>query len=310
MPSAGNAFGVATGRFPVDLAAGKRIRYSGYIRTDGVTRGWAGLWLRVDGPSGPTYFDNMQQRGATGTAGWTRYEIDAPVDPAAKNINFGALLSGNGTAWFDALTIEVDGEQYAADSLDLDFESAPPRGFTTGGQGYQVEPDKEFFQSGMQSLRMRHQESSRADSPEAWSSVVAHLSDGRAGNRGKGAADREIAWTIQNARVVLQAIHARSNPRLRDLSMAENVKWILDENPRAKIVLWAHNGHVAKGGFGGESMGSVLTKYFPNQMTVFGFAFSEGSFQAVPMSPAGSLRTFTVPPASADSFDGTLARSS
>ena len=55
-------------------------------------------------------------------------------------------------------------------------------------------------------------------------------------------------------------------------------------------------------------MGSVLTKYFPNQMTVFGFAFNEGSFQAMPMPPGGSLRTFTVPPASADSFDGTLTQ--
>ena len=95
-----------------------------------------------------------------------------------------------------------------------------------------------------------------ADSSEAWSSVVAHLSDGRPGHRGKGAADREIAWTIQNARVVLQSIQARSNPRIRDRSMAENVKWILDENPGAKIALWAHNGHVSKAGSGASCWGA------------------------------------------------------
>ena len=33
----------------------------------------------------------------------------------------------------------------------------------------------------------------------------------------------------------------------RDQCMAENVAWILDHAPKgSKIVLWAHNGHVAK----------------------------------------------------------------
>ena len=93
--------------------------------------------------------------------------------------------------------------------------------------------------------------------------------------------------------------------------MAENVKWILDQNPRAKIVLWAHNGHVSKGGFGGDSMGSALKQRYGNEMIVFGFSFSEGSFQAMPM-PVGSmggLRNFSVPAAPADSFDGVLAQS-
>lgn len=50
--SGGPAFGVATGSFPIARAAGKKVRYSGFIKTDGVTRGYAGLWWRVDGPSG------------------------------------------------------------------------------------------------------------------------------------------------------------------------------------------------------------------------------------------------------------------
>ena len=49
--SGGGSFGVATGTFPVQLAAGKKVRFSGYIKTEGITRGFAGLWWRVDGPS-------------------------------------------------------------------------------------------------------------------------------------------------------------------------------------------------------------------------------------------------------------------
>jgi erythromycin esterase len=44
-------FGVATGYFPVADAAGKRVRFSGYIKSDSITRGYACLWWRVDGDS-------------------------------------------------------------------------------------------------------------------------------------------------------------------------------------------------------------------------------------------------------------------
>jgi Erythromycin esterase len=91
------AFGVATGSFPIARAAGKRVRYSGFIKTEGVTRGFAGLWWRVDGPSGVLAFDNMQARGIAGTTDWTKYTIELPVDASVKNINFGALLPGDGT---------------------------------------------------------------------------------------------------------------------------------------------------------------------------------------------------------------------
>jgi hypothetical protein len=88
------SFGVATSSFPVAVAAGKHVRFSGYIKTEGVVRGPAGLWWRVDGPNMRTLaFDNMQLRGATGTSDWTRYEINLPVSTEAININFGALLN-------------------------------------------------------------------------------------------------------------------------------------------------------------------------------------------------------------------------
>src|SRR5262249_22766847 len=97
------AFGVATATFPVNAASGKHIKYAGFIRTEDVTQGYAGLWWRVDGESGQVLaFDNMHDRGAKGTNPWTRYEISLDVPVNAKNINFGILHPGNGTAWFDS----------------------------------------------------------------------------------------------------------------------------------------------------------------------------------------------------------------
>jgi len=87
--------------------------------------------------------------------------------------------------------------------------------------------------------------------------------------------------------------------------MAENIKWILDHSPRDKLVVWAHNGHVKAGGEGYGSMGESLRKMYGDHMVVFGFAFNQGSFQAVEMQKG--LHNWTVPPAPAGSLHATLA---
>lgn len=98
----------------------------------------------------------------------------------------------------------------------------------------------------------------------------------------------------------------RTNDVSRDQSMAENIKWILDHNPGAKIVLWAHNGHVAASDIiGYKPMGASLRGMFPKEMVVFGFAFNQGSFQAVEQGKG--LHDFTVSPAPSGSLDATLA---
>jgi len=310
-------FGLAAATFPIQQALGKRVRYSGYIKTAGVTDGFAGLWWRVDGKGGQVLaFDNMDTsgRGVKGSTDWKRYEIDLPVAADAVNINFGVLLTGDGTAWFDDLTVELDGQPYTDKSvLDLDFESSSPTGFYTGGNGYRVFPDKQTFQTGGQSLQMRYIGGpaggpKAADGPSAraaWSAVLRHLEGASENYQAKGASSREVQWTIQNARVVLQCLQTLGNEVSRDESMAANVKWILDQSPGAKIVLWAHNGHVARANQGGyQPMGAFLKKMYGDQMVVFGFGFNQGSFQAI--QEGKGLRDFTVPPAPPGSLDATF----
>ena len=141
-----------------------------------------------------------------------------------------------------------------------------------------------------------------------WKDVVRYLEANRATYRSRGATEQEIEWAARNAIVVLQGVQMRTNEVSRDRSMAENVKWILDQSPNEKIVFWAHNGHVAAGGFAGsgfEPMGSTLRQMYGTDMVVFGFAFYQGAFQAMGR-PIG-LSTFTVAPAPAGSLDATLA---
>jgi hypothetical protein len=88
---------------------GRRVRLSGYAKAAGVA-GWAGLWMRVDGPQGVLAFDNMQSRPIKGTADWRRCEVVLDVPSGARAIWFGLLLSGPGQVWFDDLQVEaVDG---------------------------------------------------------------------------------------------------------------------------------------------------------------------------------------------------------
>ncbi len=59
---------------------------TGYLKSDSVN-GWTGLWLRVDNADNqPLSFDNMYDRGITGTTAWTKYEIILDVPDNASNL--------------------------------------------------------------------------------------------------------------------------------------------------------------------------------------------------------------------------------
>jgi erythromycin esterase len=123
---------------------------------------------------------------------------------------------------------------------------------------------------------------------------------------------QEWAVARHNLDVVRQAeeMHsARPTERfsIRDRSMSENVKWILDnEAPGSRIMLWAHNGHVSTLPVGaGEPMGMTLRRMYGKEMVVCGFSFDHGSFQA--MQKGKGLHEFTVGPAIPGSLDSALA---
>ncbi|WP_291131893.1 S41 family peptidase [Flavobacterium sp. UBA7682] len=85
---------------------GKRIKLSGYLKTENVTTGFAGLWMRID-PS--IDFDNMQNKGIKGTNDWQKFEITLQMNPQeTTQIVLGGLLVGKGKIWIDDLEIHID----------------------------------------------------------------------------------------------------------------------------------------------------------------------------------------------------------
>jgi hypothetical protein len=94
-------FGTMMQMFDATDYLGKRMRLSGWVRSESVAT-WAGLWMRVDGNASPSKtlaFDNMQSRPIKGTTEWTRYEVVLDVADDAKAVAFGILLDGEGKVW-------------------------------------------------------------------------------------------------------------------------------------------------------------------------------------------------------------------
>ena len=90
---------------------GKKITISGYIKTENVSDGYAGLWIRID-PN--IAFDNMQAKGIKGTTDWKKYEVTVNMNPAnTKAIVMGGLLVGKGKMWLDGLRVTIDGKDVA-----------------------------------------------------------------------------------------------------------------------------------------------------------------------------------------------------
>jgi hypothetical protein len=106
----GQDFGTIMQSFVGEAYRGKRLRLSAQIKATGVT-GWAGLWMRVDGPpqGPPLAFDNMQGRPIKGSHDWTQHAIVLDVPAGTSAIAFGVLLSGPGQVWIDDVRFETVG---------------------------------------------------------------------------------------------------------------------------------------------------------------------------------------------------------
>jgi hypothetical protein len=101
-------FGTLMQDFRADHYAGKRVRFSAFVKTERA-QDWAGLWMRIDNGSQQLAFDNMQDRSIKGTTDWKRYDVVLDVPQNATGIFFGVLLSGTGMVWLSDAKFEIVG---------------------------------------------------------------------------------------------------------------------------------------------------------------------------------------------------------
>jgi erythromycin esterase-like protein len=318
--SEGNPFGCATDMLDVDKARGKKLVLSGWIKTEELENGWAGLWLRVDGPT--KRFDNMQNRGPRGTSDWTNVRIEVEVPEDAQAIYYGLLMPGKGRAWFDDLALELDGKPWPDLSTDLQFErdtlgrfslSNPQRNGVPSGP-YSITLDSSVQHGGKQSARIERVPDPRdvitpKDAEAAARAALGQLERERA-TLIKGSDARTVDWIIQNARIIHQWSGLDAGPESsyahRDRCMAANVAWILEQDPKAKLVLWAHNCHVSTAD---TWMGTHLREKLGAHYVNLAFCSSSGTYTARSGGDEpnpGELREFPLQTPPAESIEALL----
>lgn len=95
---------------------------------------------------------------------------------------------------------------------------------------------------------------------------------------------RHLAQTLVQAEQVYAVMRGPNIAAFnaRDRAMAENIKWILETQPRgARVVYWGHNGHVAGTHPLRKPQGAHLRTMFGDRYMSVATSFSEGSFRAV-----------------------------
>lgn len=96
-----------------------------------------------------------------------------------------------------------------------------------------------------------------------------------------GKDDFEVA--LQSLRVATQFLLRNSRVQTRDEFMAENTEWISRRiGPEGRMVLWAHNGHIANDPVytGSGSQGFHLRKTFGDDLVTVAFSHESGRFTA------------------------------
>lgn len=102
-------FGTLSQYCSADQYLGKRVRMTGYLKSENV-KNWAGMWFRVDDSKQKDVslsFDNMSDRPIKNTTDWKKYEIVLDVPQEAGAMAFGVLLGGSGKVWISGISFEV-----------------------------------------------------------------------------------------------------------------------------------------------------------------------------------------------------------
>ena len=293
-PRQESRFASARGLFPASVAAGHRVRFSGWIRTENVHDGSAGLWLRGDATRKGVISGNT--RDLSGTTPWTPYDFTLDIPDSVSNIVIGCILEGSGTAWFDSLAVDIDGKPYAGNAtLDLTMERTDrPVGIDISvvkGGPYAIDLDSATVLAGKRSLRIRRVAPDSPPATATWpeasvaaTRILEHLEAGRSRLVSSSAAS-DADWAILNARMIAQMSNVNAGPAgTREDLMAQNIAGILDGAPPAsKLVLWGDNLRLARR----VSLGARLASRFGREMIVFGFAFGEGSYNAMARGASG-----------------------
>ena len=100
-------FGGCYLQIPLPLK-GKNITLKGFLKTENVNNGYARLFMALINDSTVLRYDNMQERGLSGTNDWKEFSISLDLVEGVTKINLGAFVTGPGILWVDDLALIID----------------------------------------------------------------------------------------------------------------------------------------------------------------------------------------------------------
>jgi C-terminal processing protease CtpA/Prc len=110
---------------------GEKITLSGYMKTENVDGGFAGLAMQA---GSKISIDWMDKNGRLGTTDWEKYEVTLDLDPSQnREIIIGGLFGDQGKMWMDELQVTIDGKNIGK------IQAFKPRPFSE-----KAKEDKEF----------------------------------------------------------------------------------------------------------------------------------------------------------------------
>ncbi|MEF2247089.1 MULTISPECIES: AraC family transcriptional regulator [unclassified Paenibacillus] len=121
-PQDADSFATLMQQFNAEKFVGRRMKFSGFVRTSDVTA-FCGLWMRVDNSySDVLQFDNMNNRKIIGNTNWNHYAIVLDIPEKSATISIGVLLMGSGKVWVDSFQFEEVDTSVPTTNLEFDFK--------------------------------------------------------------------------------------------------------------------------------------------------------------------------------------------
>lgn len=121
IPNAGSDLGVGGAEniiFSPILKSKKTVKVSGYIKTENITDGFAGMAVRLNGNNTVIAQSDTGNDSKAGTNDWSLIEIELPLSPDVVSVSFSIQNAGKGKAWFDDIQISVDDKVIASSTYE------------------------------------------------------------------------------------------------------------------------------------------------------------------------------------------------
>ena len=133
-------------------------------------------------------------------------------------------------------------------------------------------------------LRLNKSESKKVDVMKAADQLKTDFKDLHVllQNEGKGSSNEQVSFNLKTyLRVCEQWLESRFYDGDRDKFMAENIKFYSENFPEEKLVIWAHNFHVAnQPNQVRRTMGAYLKDFYSKDIVSIGFTSSQGYYTA------------------------------